>query len=109
MKQIIDVDPLTRTTTYHHYDPMTDVTTIEEVQDVEPFLERNKRLQNDTDYSKQGIKNEWWHIASIPNTVQTKWLREHGIDVYNRDHWPRVKRLLEDPDYRYLKTTAGKL
>lgn len=108
-KDLIDIDPLTRTETWHYYDALTDETYIEEVQDVQPYLERNKRLANDADYRANGIKESWWHAASIPNAIITKWLREFGVDVYNRDHWPRVKRLLNDPDYRYLRTGTGRL
>jgi hypothetical protein len=45
-----------------------------------------------------------WKVASIPIGVQYKWLIHHGVDVMNRDHWPKVKRLLNDPEWRYLKT-----
>lgn len=108
-KRILDVDPFTKTITYHHYDELTDETIIETVQDVSPFLERNKRLRNDEDYKKRGIKNEWWHVGSIPQVIQEKWLREYGIDCFNKDHWPRVRRLLNDPEYRYLTTTTGRI
>ena len=33
-----------------------------------------------------------------------KFLTEKGVDVHNPDHWPAVQRLLNDPDWRYLKT-----
>lgn len=108
MKRLLDYDPFTGVSTYHEYDPMTDRTYIETVQDVEPFLENNKRLQNDTDYSRKGIKREWWHAATIPISVQYQWMKE-GIDVMNKDHWPAVKRKLQDPEWRYLKTTTGRL
>lgn len=107
-KRLLDYDPLTRVSTYHAYDAQTDMTWIEEVQDVEPYLERNKALQT-PEYSKQGIKNEWWHVATIPVGIQYKWLREDGINIFNKAHWPAVKRKLMDPDYRYLRTGMGRL
>jgi hypothetical protein len=107
-KRLLDFDPLTGIKTYHHYDHKTKITRIERVQNVEPILEYNKELAK-TDHEKQGIKRSWWHAACIPIVMQEKWLNEHGVDIYNRDHWPAVKRLLNDPDYRYLRTGSGKL
>ncbi len=46
-------------------------------------------------------------MAKIPNIVIEKWKAEFGVDVLNKDHWPKVKKLLNDPEYRWLKTTAG--
>ena len=60
---------------------INDETTLIYEQDVEPLLELNKSLQNNQQYSGDGIKNEWWHIASIPPIIQHKWLKEEGIDV----------------------------
>ena len=67
--------------------------------DVEPILERNKALQNEG--HRGGF---WWRAASIPNVVIEKWLREDGIDVFNKDHWPAVRRRLNSSEYRWLRT-----
>lgn len=107
MKRLLDYDPLTGVTQYFLYDPVTGEWGVESVQDVESILEVNKKLQNEEGYTRHGIKNDFWHVAQIPVVVQEKWLREEGIDIYNKDHWPKVKAKLNDPDYRYLKTTRG--
>lgn len=108
-KRVLDHDAEAGVTTYHAYDDATDTTYIETVQNVAPFLERNRRLRNDPDYKRRGIKNEWMHFASIPISVQYQWLKEFGVDTLNRDHWPKVKRLLQDPEWSYLRTTTGGL
>lgn len=108
-RRLLDHDPESRISTWHSYDEHTDTTYIETVQDVEPWLEANKQLQNDEEYKRRGIKNEWYHVASIPIGVQYKWLKEKGVDIYNKDHWPAVRRLLNDPEYRYLRTSTGKV
>lgn len=73
------------------------------VQDVEPILELNKAKQTmGREYYARD--NEMWRVASIPIGVQYTWLIKHGVDVHNEDHWPKVKKLLNDPDWRYLKT-----
>lgn len=108
MKRFLDKDPITGMEAYHAYDHSTGLAHIQTVQDVEPVLERNKALQN-TDHSKKGIQKSWWHCASIPNVIIEKWLNEYGINFYNKDHWPAVKKLLNSPDWRYLRTGSGKL
>jgi len=109
MKRLFDYDPMTGITQYFHYNENTGGWGIESIQDVEPFIERNKKLQNEQDYSKQGIKREWWHVATIPIVIQEKWLREDGIDIYNKDHWQKVKQKLNDPDWKYLRTSLGRI
>jgi hypothetical protein len=72
-------------------------------QDVEKILDLNKAKQRaGRDYYAQD--KEMWRVASIPITIQMEWMTKHGVDIHNDDHWPRVQRLLNDPDYRYLKT-----
>jgi len=107
-EKLLSFDPLTKLFEYHSYDEDTDTTTIRTVGDCEPYLEQNKRLANDTELTKRGIKDEFWLFASIPPAIQVKWLVEEGLDVYNRHHAERVFKKLADPDYRYLKCTYGR-
>lgn len=114
-KRILDVDPVSGVVVYHDYDPLTDKTIIGEYQDAAPWIEFNKAIQNLGDtpggrlnaYSQRGIKEEWWHVARIPDGVALQWLKDYGVNIHNRDHWPRVRRLLNDPDWRYLRTGTG--
>lgn len=107
-RRLLDVDPLTGIVEYHHYDPLTDRTIIETRQDVVPILERNRRLQNDDDQGWSASR-DLRRAATIPDIIILKWRSEYGIDVFNRDHWPAVKRLLNDPEWRYLRTAPGTL
>jgi len=91
---------------YFDYNELTDETTLEYEQDVEPLLEANKAQANDEEMTKFGIKNEMWKYASIPVGLQMKWLVEEGLDVYDDNAWPQIFRKLNDPQYAYLKTTA---
>ena len=106
-KRIVDYDPFTGVTTTFDYDPATDTTYVGREQLVEPAIDLNKARQNDPNYSKDGIKREWWHEAFIPNIVIEKWKTELGVDLFNKDHLKKVKSLLNSPEYKYLKTTAG--
>ena len=106
-KRILEYDPLTAMTTYVDYIPETDTTVVHrEQEDVNIILDANKAIQNDEQISKDGIKNGWWHYATIPNIIIEKWLNEFGVNVYNKDHKKAVYRLLNQPEYRYLKTTT---
>lgn len=103
MKRLLDHDELTGVATWFvgDDDPETFHTII--TQDVEPFIERNKALQNTgREYWKAG--GDFRHEATIPVGVQMKWLTEKGVDVYNPDHQKAVIKLLNDPEWRYLKT-----
>lgn len=72
-------------------------------QDVEPILDLNKAKANaGRDYYARD--KEMWRVASIPASVQLKWLVEEGLDIYNPEHSARVKKKLNDPDWRHLKT-----
>lgn len=107
-KRLISYDPLTGLETYHSYDDLTDKTIISYEADSSPIIETNKLMQNDDHYSKKGIKDEFWHFASIPVMVQMDWLINHGVDILKKEDAPKVFKLLNDPDYRYLKTTTGR-
>jgi len=107
-KRLLSHDPLTGLKTWHSFDSLTDETTISYSADSTPILEENKLKQNDAYFSRAGIKSEFWQLASIPVMVQMDWLINKGVDIYNKDHFPKVCRLLDDPEYKYLKTTTGR-
>lgn len=102
-RRLIDRDPLTGIATYHHYDPGTDVTHIEEVQDVQGILEHTKRLANDGDYKRKGIKEDWYHFATVPNTVLMEILTKHRLDWRRSEDLPKIERLLQS-EYKKLLT-----
>ena len=107
MKRRIDYNPVSGITTSMDYNSVTDVTTvIHEFDDVGAALDQNKALANDNEYTKQGIKNGFWHYAFIPNALIHKWMVEDGINVYRKEDEKKVFQKLNSPEYRYLKTTT---
>ena len=104
-KKLLSHDPVTGLLTWHSYDAQTDEPIISYTADSTPLLERNKAMANDAEYSSKGIKDEFWHYATIPVAVQMDWLINKGVDIYNKDHSAKISQLLNDPEYRYLKTT----
>ena len=92
--------------TWHSYDSQTDETVISYSADSQPVLERNKEMAKMDDFSKHGIKQDFWMYASIPVEVQLDWLINRGVDIHNRDHSKKMFELVNSPEYRYLKTTS---
>lgn len=80
--------------------------TVYSLDDVEPYLERNKVLRG------IGQKSDWGrHIASIPNIVMVKWLNEQwqrGNNIrYLSPEWNEVvAEKLKDPEWAYLRVDA---
>jgi hypothetical protein len=106
MRRLIDRNPLTGAECWYEYDSLNDTAVITHEQDVGEILERNVISQNDDDKTKRGIKGDWWKYASIPNIVWLKWKQEKGIDIFDKNHRNAMFKLLNDPEYRFLKTTA---
>lgn len=102
--RVVDYDPLTRTQTLHDYDHSSKVTRIVEVQDCEAIIERNKKLALMPEYQAHGRKQDWFHIATVPNSLLLKWLREDNIDYRKREDWPKIEKKLRSSEYKYLRT-----
>jgi hypothetical protein len=107
LKKVLDHDPHTGVTEIFHYDELTKQVHIETQQDVSVSLDVTNILRNDDEYSKEGMKNDMLHFAHIPILVQQKWLNEYGPenDPMRKGNEKLLFRLLNSPDYRYLKTT----
>lgn len=73
-------------------------------QDVQPYLEENRRRQRDFNRSKSGLRM----VANIPNVVVEQWMRE-GVNIFDRNHAKEVQRRLNSNEYVYLRTSPGKM
>lgn len=106
MKQLLDYDPIRGVSCFFEYKAGTKEIVLTHEQDVQAILDRNKEMANNDDKTKRGIKNDWWHYASVPAVVEIEWMQKYGVDMSNPGHKKRVFELLNHPDYKYLKTTA---
>jgi len=70
-------------------------------------LDHLGRLANDERYSKDGIKQDWWHVGSIPAEVWLQWKNE-GFDIFTASTEEIMKKL-RDPDYQRLRATSGRI
>lgn len=99
--------------TYHNYDPDTDTTRIETWQDSEPFIELAKHLRNNPDVvakvNKMKGVEAWW-VGLIPNWVEIEWRKRYGItNIASRDFEPQIRRLLNSPEWSWMKVTDKKI
>lgn len=62
-------------------DPLTGRFVVKKKQDIEANLEYATALRNADQYSSDGIKKGWFHVAHIPNVVVAE-LLQHGVNVY---------------------------
>ena len=85
---------------FHWHEPTQEMA-IEHIQDIKPLIDSNKRLR-DEDHR---ITDNFRLSARIPMTVVYEWKNKIGVDINNKNHMKAVKKLLNSPDYRYLKTT----
>ncbi len=122
MRRLLDYDPLTGVYEWFHGhgDGGFTIETYQDPAVVRAIVDRNKAEQNDRDKMKRGIKNNFLRAACIPVGVQHKWMKEEHFDLYEgaRGTKPhklsdtgkrKFRRLLNSPDYKYLKTIDGKV
>lgn len=85
-----------------HLDSDGATLTVERVQDVEAIIERNKLLRTIPQ------KSDWGrHIATIPNVIIERWMKEDGVNVLglSSEEWGEfIRKKLDDPDWWHLRT-----
>lgn len=100
---LFDRDPETGAVETFEYDEANGVATIHRREDVEPNIEANKRelLSGHSGYTPS---RDMRRAASIPCSVALEWKQKLGIDVFDKNDWPAVKRLLNSNEWAYLRT-----
>lgn len=91
------------------YDYSDDIIIFGGIQDVEPFLERNKSLYNDGTKGDSAGKN-FRRVASIPPIVVEE-LYRRGIWPQAKNGWDRTKlrKWLNDSENRFFRTAPGRI
>ena len=89
-----------------HFDADGDHLAIEQLQDVEPIIERNKGLQSLPQRSDWGR-----HIATIPNVILVRWMNEehargNRVMPFTPAFAEVIARKLRDPDWAFLRTDS---
>jgi len=89
---------------FHYHNP-TGEFAIEHIENIQPLIDSNKRLQQEDHH----IADDFRLSARIPMTVYYEWKSKYGVDMFNPNHKEGVKKLINSPEYRYLKTTNRKI
>jgi hypothetical protein len=81
---------------------------ISRVQDVEPYLDSNKRLQAEQvgGWRRTAGRNGRL-VADIPNIVVEMWLKQ-GFNMFQASE-RELRKKLDEPEWSYLKTIPGRV
>lgn len=75
--------------------------------DCEPVIDACKEAQNNYRPHQDHLFRQ---VAEIPCIFIMKWMDEHGVNFYDKDGFEWViKRIINDPDYKFLRTVPGKI
>lgn len=74
-------------------------------QDVQPYLEANKRRRDSFQRRRNSSLRE---VADIPNIVVEQWMRE-GVNIFDPNCDKEVQRRLNSNEYAFLRTSPGKM
>lgn len=81
---------------------------VKRTQDVEPFLDMNKRMQAEGAGGwRRTAKATRRQIAEIPNIVIEMWLKQ-GFNMFQVSE-RELRKKLDEPEWRYLKTIPGRV
>jgi hypothetical protein len=100
-------------------DPLTGVVTtigaedgklvVKTEQDVAPALDYTDKLRKSADYSKAGIKKNFWHCIHIPDGVGMHILQTHGFNIWTEPAEEVAKFIAKNRHlYGKVATTEGK-
>ena len=91
---------------FAHFDSDGNLEGLHLVNDVEPIIDANKQAQCDGNKG-YGETLELQHIARIPVSVLMEYCQKNNIPLKyalgGREQMDVIKRILKDPDYRYLR------
>lgn len=103
--RLIDRDPMTGVSSWFHVGSDGEYHVVD-VQDVNPLLEENQAMRNQTDErARYGNKHTYHLEASIP----VIWMPELMAKTSNFKDKKELRRLLNDKRYRHLRTTNRRL
>lgn len=102
--RLLDRDPLTGISSWFHVGSEGEYHVVD-VQDVNPLLEENLAMRNQTDERARYGKEVMHLEASIPMI----WMPELMAKTSNFKDKTELRRLLNDKKYRHLRTTNRRL
>ena len=103
MSILLDRDPDSGTVETFEFDETTETAIIRRVGDVQPIIDWNKEAENHGTHTPTPGDLDMRLAARIPIEVAYLWLQKYGICAWKKEHWDKVKRLLNDGEWRYLR------
>jgi hypothetical protein len=105
--RLLDYNPISGESVIFHdnHDGTFNIEHLQSRAVIDALIDANKELANDTTLTRRGMKKDWWKYATIPNIIILKWKKELGVDIFNRNDKKKMFELLNDPEYKFLKTT----
>lgn len=100
----MDRDEAAGIETWHHYDPVTEICTIETKQDVTEIVASNKSVFAATDERANWRDGMGSRVASIPMSIYFD-LKRKGII----DDQKAMKAWLNDANNRFFRTRPGRI
>ena len=94
-----------------HYDEHLKRPVIETYQNIQPILDINTRLRNATPETG-GFRHRWRLSAAVPKVLWHMWqreAREKGINLWTDEGSKWIKKKLNDPDFRKIRTYHSKI
>lgn len=88
-----------------HFDDAERTFSILREHDAQPIIDDNKRWQ--ADGAGWSPTREMRRVASIPPLVHELWKKLYGVDPLKPQHHDLLRRLLNDPDNRFLRVSEG--
>ncbi|MEM9600672.1 MAG: hypothetical protein AAF926_06590 [Pseudomonadota bacterium] len=97
----ISIDPVSGVSHYLRVDELTGEMETLTTQDPTRILDSNQRER----YDAKGPlgKADLVKIGNIPLGLIAHWKHVEGLDVYNPDHWERLRKKLDDGDFQKLR------
>lgn len=99
-----EFDPVTQVTNTYHVDDETGAITVHKSQDVTAVIEANKEARRVRHFDEGKRPDNIRKYCSIPIGIQYELMWKHGVDIRNRDHWPRMFHLI-NTEYTDCKVT----
>lgn len=100
----LDTDPYSGAVETLSVDEMSGDFAIHRTADVQPIIDANKEWENHVSHVRTPGDLDMRLAARIPIEVAYLWLQRYGICAWKKEHWDKVKRLLNDGEWRYLRT-----
>lgn len=96
-------------TTNWYWDTASKKLIVQRLQDIEPQLDQNQAHYNSYgDHKASRYKGGAQHlVARIPPGLVEQWIKE-GFDIFTASD-AELRRKLNDPQYRKLRTMPGRL